>query len=113
MLANKKNHFKIVRTMFKNYFKTAWRSILKNKTTSIINIAGLSVGISAAMLILLWVQNEINFDNYHPDSDKIYRLTTSLKHYNWIWETTPLLLADAAKKDIPEIMTVARLNTSN
>lgn len=99
--------------MFKNYFKTAWRSILKNKTNSIINIAGLSVGISAAVLILLWVQNELNFDNDHPEADKIYRLTTSLKQYNWIWETTPLLLADAAKKDIPEIVTVARLNTSN
>ncbi len=99
--------------MFKNYFKTAWRSILKNRTTSIINIAGLSVGISAAVLILIWVQNEINFDNYHPETDKIYRLTTSFKKYNWVWETTPLLLADAAKKDFPEIETVARLNTSN
>jgi putative ABC transport system permease protein len=99
--------------MFKNYFKTAWRSILKNKTTSIINIAGLSVGISAAVLILLWVQNELNFDNDHPDSDNIYRLTTSLKQHNWIWESTPLLLADEAKKNIPEIEQVARLSASN
>ena len=52
--------------MIKNYFKTAWRSIFKNKTTAVINITGLSVGITAAVLIMLWVQNEMNFDNYHP-----------------------------------------------
>lgn len=89
--------------MFKNYFKTALRSLLKNKTTALINIAGLSIGMTASVLILLWVQNEINFDNYHPDTDRIYRVTTSIEENNWIWESTPLLLADAAKKDIPEI----------
>ena len=61
--------------MFKNYFKTAWRAIWKNKITAIINIAGLSVGMTAAILIFVWVQNEMNFDNYHKDADKIYRLT--------------------------------------
>ncbi|MEJ7680650.1 MAG: ABC transporter permease [Segetibacter sp.] len=60
--------------MFKNYFKTAWRSISKNKATALINITGLSVGMTAAVLILLWVQNEMNFDSYQPDADRIYRL---------------------------------------
>ncbi len=99
--------------MLKNYFKTACRSIFKNKATALINITGLSVGMTAAVLILLWVQNEMNFDNYQPDADKVYRLTTSLKENNWIWETTPLLLADAAKKDIPEIEKVSRLYPNN
>ncbi len=89
--------------MFKNYFKTAWRSIWKNKTTSLINIAGLSVGMTAAILIFVWVQNEISFDNYHKHAGNIYRLTTNLKSQGWIWETTPLLLADAVKEDVPEI----------
>jgi hypothetical protein len=89
--------------MLKNYFKTACRSLLKNKSTALINITGLSVGMTAAVLILLWVQNEMNFDNYQPDADKVYRLTTSIKENNWIWETTPLLLADAAKKVVMKV----------
>ncbi|MGH2565948.1 MAG: ABC transporter permease, partial [Ginsengibacter sp.] len=63
--------------MFRNYFKTAWRNLWKNKITSAINIIGLSVGMTASVLILLWVQNELSFDNYHPDENNIYRLTTT------------------------------------
>ena len=99
--------------MLKNYLKTAWRSIYKNKATAFINVTGLSAGITAAVLIMLWVQNEMNFDNYHPGSENIYRLTTSIKENNWMWETTPLLLADAAKKDLPEIEKTARLYPDN
>ena len=96
--------------MIRNYLKIAWRTIFKNKTTALINITGLSVGMTAAVLIFLWVQNEINFDNYHHQSENIYRLTTKVDKGNWIWETTPLLLADAVKKEIPEVETTARLN---
>ncbi len=97
--------------MLKNYFITAWRSICKNKSTSFINIAGLSVGMTAAVLILLWVQNENSFDNY-TDRDSIYRLTTSVPGTGWVWETTPLLLADAIKKEVPGIEKATRLYTS-
>jgi putative ABC transport system permease protein len=99
--------------MFNIYLKSALRSLWKNKSTNGINIAGLSVGMSAAILILIWVQNEMSFDNYHPDADKIFRLTESDNHDQLIWEGTPLLLADAAVKDIPEIEKVARINTGN
>jgi len=96
--------------MIKNYLKNAWRNTWRNKTTSFINIAGLSVGMTAAVLILLWVQNETSFDNYKDKKD-IYRLTTRIP--GWVWETTPLLLAAAIKKDVPEIEKTARLYTSN
>ncbi len=96
--------------MIKNYFKTAWRNLLKNKVAAGINIVGLATGMTSAVLILLWVQNETNFDNYHPQAENIYRLTTRTDKENWIWESTPLLLADAAKKVIPEIEKIARLN---
>jgi putative ABC transport system permease protein len=99
--------------MFKNYLKSAWRSLWKNKSTNGINIVGLSVGMTAAILILLWVQNEMSFDNDNTNSDKIYRLTESANHNQWIMEGTPLLLSDAAKKAIPEIEKVARINTGN
>ncbi len=99
--------------MIKNYFKTALRSLWNNKSTTAINITGLAVGMTAAVLIFLWVQNEMNYDSYHKDSDKIYRLTTNLSANNWIWETTPLLLANAVKKDVPEVETAARLYDGN
>ena len=99
--------------MIKNYFKIAWRSLLKNKGTKAINVLGLSVGMTAAVFILLWVQNEMNFDDYHKDESSIYRLTTRLPSQGWVWESTPLLLADAIKKEVPEIKNAARLYTSN
>ncbi|MDB5014310.1 MAG: hypothetical protein JWQ25_2512, partial [Daejeonella sp.] len=99
--------------MLKNYFKSAWRSILKNKGTAFINITGLSVGLTAAVLILLWVQNEVSYDQDHSQSANIYRLTTSIPSNNWMWETTPLRLADAVRKNVPEITNVSRLFVDN
>ncbi len=90
----------------------AWRGLLNNKSTTAINIFGLSVGMTAAVFIMLWVQNEMHFDNYHKDESSIYRLTTRLPPQGWVWESTPLLLADAIKKEVPEIKNAARLYTS-
>ena len=60
--------------MFKNYFKTAWRNIIKNKTYSIINILGLATGMAVAMIIGLWIYDEAsankNFENYDTALDK-------------------------------------------
>ncbi|HTB26404.1 MAG TPA: ABC transporter permease [Puia sp.] len=99
--------------MLTNYLKSAWRSLWKNKSTSGLNIIGLSVGMTAAVLILLWVRNEMSFDRYHPDADKIFRLTESQNNNQWVWEGTPLPLADAAKKAIPEIDKIARISEGN
>ncbi|MFT4203129.1 MAG: ABC transporter permease [Chitinophagaceae bacterium] len=62
--------------MFKNYFKTAFRSLMKNKATSIINILGLSIGISAALIIFLIIQHEYSFDKWEPNGERIYRVYT-------------------------------------
>jgi len=67
---------------------------------------------TAAVLILLWVQNETSFDNY-KDKKSIYRLTTRIPATGWVWETTPLLLAAAIKNEIPEIEKTTRLYTGN
>jgi putative ABC transport system permease protein len=99
--------------MLKSYLRSAWRTLLHNKATSIINIVGLSVGMTSAVLILLWVQNETSFDSYHPGVNRIYRLTESVNNNQWIWEGTPLPLADFAKKEIPEIEKVSRVYTGN
>jgi hypothetical protein len=65
--------------MFRNYLKTAWRTLWKNKATSLINLFGLSIGMTAAVFIFLWVQNELSFDNYHPVKKIFIVLPTRLK----------------------------------
>lgn len=99
--------------MIKNYFRSAWRSLWKTKANTLINITGLAVGMTAAILILLWVQNEMNFDSYHKDADNVYRVTTNIKENNWVWESSPLLLAEAVKKEVPEVENTARLFDGN
>ena len=63
--------------MLKNYIKTAWRNLLKNKFYTVINIAGLTAGLAIGILILLWVQDELSFDNFHKQGANIYKLETS------------------------------------
>ena len=60
--------------MFKNYFKTAWRNIARNKAYSIINILGLALGICSCIVIFLITSFEFSFDKFHPDNDRIYRI---------------------------------------
>ena len=57
--------------MIRNYFKIAWRNILHNKSSSAINIGGLTVGMSVAILISLWIYNELSFNKYHENYDRI------------------------------------------
>ncbi|WP_345948230.1 ABC transporter permease [Mucilaginibacter sp. PAMB04274] len=63
--------------MLKNYFRTAVRSLLKNKVFTLINIVGLAIGISAAIVIYLVVQYDFNFDKAHPNGDRIYRVVSN------------------------------------
>jgi putative ABC transport system permease protein len=57
--------------MLKSYIKVAWRNLLRNKVYSLINIGGLSVGMGVAMLIALWIQDELDYDRYHSNYDQI------------------------------------------
>ena len=65
--------------MLKNYLKIAFRNIWKNKVFSLIHILGLSIGLSAAFVIGAMVYYDLSFDTFHPDADRIYRVTTSFK----------------------------------
>ena len=65
--------------MFRNYLKIAFRNIWKNKVFSLINILGLSIGLSAAFVIGAMVFYDLTFDKFHPDGDRIYRVTTSFE----------------------------------
>src|SRR6185436_18810449 len=62
--------------MIKNYFNTAWRNLLKNKTSSVINISGLAVGMAVAMLIGLWIHDELSFNKNHQNYDRIAQIMT-------------------------------------
>src|SRR5215210_1568580 len=66
--------------MFKNYFKTAFRSLSRNRSFTIINIAGLAVGISVCMMIFIIIQFQTSFDNFHSKKDRIYRVLTEYHH---------------------------------
>lgn len=59
-------------TMFKHHFKLGWRLLLKNRAYSLVNIGGLALGMAAAMLMALWIKDEINYDRFHADADQIY-----------------------------------------
>ena len=65
--------------MFKIYFKTAWRNLIRNKVYSIINVLGLSIGLASVMLILLYSKDELSFDRFHRDSGSIYRIVIDVQ----------------------------------
>ena len=63
--------------MYKNYFKTAWRSLLKNRSFSVINVVGLAIGLCCFMLIAVYVYDELSYDRYAPDAKNLYRVKIS------------------------------------
>ena len=91
--------------MFSNYFKIAFRNLWKNKAFSFINIAGLAVGMASAMLILLWIQNEMSHDRFHEKIDRLYVMNNRDKFNGeiWAWSTTPKILGPTLKQDYPEV----------
>ena len=96
--------------MWKNYIKIAFRNLLKSKLFTAINITGLSIGMAAALLIFVWVQNELSFDDYHKDSDRIYRVMSNIKWGDdrMIWSGVQLPLTEAAT-EIPEIEMIGKV----
>lgn len=77
--------------MIKNYFITAWRRLKKSKFYTIVNILGLSVSLTAAILIILWVKDERSFDKFHPDYEHIYVVNSHLHtgDNKQVWPSTP------------------------
>lgn len=100
--------------MISNYLKIAWRNLLKHKSFSFINIMGLAIGITACMIIFLYVHKELTFDQYNVKADRIVRVTTTLHapESNVVVATSPVPLADALQRDYPEIESAVRLEAS-
>jgi ABC-type antimicrobial peptide transport system permease subunit len=68
--------------MLKNYFKIAWRSLGKQKSYGITNIVGFGIAITAILIISLWIQNELRYDQYHTNADRIYLIKNNYKYDN-------------------------------
>src|SRR5882672_11379005 len=97
--------------MYKNYLLVAWRNLRRNKLFSFISILGLALGMTCCFLILLYVRNELSYDRFHKNADRIYR-TTYLPKFAGVTNPLPLLPPPAAplfKDFFPEIGESARL----
>ena len=107
-----KTYYYNLNTMIKNIFKIAYRNLLRSKGFSVINISGLAIGMASAMIILLWVQNELSYDNFYTNSDRLYQTWNKDKGNDGIgcWNTTPKILGPTLKKDYPEVEKATRVN---
>jgi hypothetical protein len=98
--------------MLKNYLKVAFRNLWKNKGFSFINIVGLAIGMASAILILLWMQNEITYDDFHVKRDRIYEVWNRAEFSGELhcWNNTPKVLAAAMQRDLPEVEHTVRVD---
>lgn len=96
--------------MFQNYFKIAVRNLVRNKAFSAINILGLAIGMASAVLIFLWMQNEISYDRFHAKGNRIFEAWNQAKQNGEInrWSQTPKVLAKTIQADFPEVEQAAR-----
>ncbi len=101
--------------MIKNYFKTAWRNMLRNKTSSFINVSGLSIGIACVLMIVIYIQNELRYDKFHKDADRIFQVVLNGNMNGqefWGGNTAPPVGA-ALTNNIPEIESYTRFYEPN
>jgi putative ABC transport system permease protein len=100
--------------MIRSYILVAWRNLLRNKVFSLINITGLTIGMTSVFLIYLYVHTEHSFDSFHPESERIYRIPISYESHgivNRVGAGNHPALASALKASFPEIESVARLSS--
>ena len=103
--------------MFKNYFKIAWRNLIKNKVYSFINLSGLTIGMTCFILIALYIQYEISYDKHIENSDRIYRIVQQQNGNEYrgtnYFAVSPLPLSTAIKQDFPEVESITNLDVWN
>src|ERR1700712_2970609 len=96
--------------MIKNYIKTAFRGLLKNKGFTAINVLGLALGLATCLLIVFYVFDELSYDKYNKEINRIYRVDTDIKFagYENSYAVAPAPTAEALKADLPEVEQVTR-----
>ncbi|HXB28951.1 MAG TPA: helix-turn-helix domain-containing protein [Puia sp.] len=104
-----------VTPMFKNYFKIALRNLARNKIYSFINISGLSLGLASAMLIILYVKDEVSYDRFHNEVNQIYRITSQSfdkkENKNNYQGNTGYLQGPRYTAHIPELLSFVRIQS--
>ena len=93
--------------MYKGSFKIILRNLWINRSFSFINISGLAAGIATSVLIILYVFGETQYDKHHTDGARTYRIASEVKAEKWV--AVPAPMAEALKKDFPEVEQVTRL----
>jgi len=93
--------------MLKNYFKIALRNVLRHKSYSFINIAGLAVGIACCLLILLYVHDELGYDRFHEKASRIYRATLATDQQRY--DVTPSIVGPLFQREFSEVERTVRL----
>ena len=101
--------------MIKNYIKIAWRNLWKNKVFSAINFLGLAIGMTAVILIGIWVENELSFDRFHTNLDSLYKVYNRSAGAGEIsvWNVTSGPLGKALEENFPEVANTARIYWSS
>ncbi len=101
--------------MIKNYFKVAWRSLVKNKVYSLLNIMGLAISLSCFILITLYVLDELSYDKYNDKSERIYRLNSDLAMGGEIQKLpfTSDMMGPTLVQDYPQVEESVRVYTSS
>jgi putative ABC transport system permease protein len=103
--------------MFKNYFKTAFRSLTRNRNYTIINVAGLAVGIAVCMIIFMIIQYQTSFDTFHSKKDRIYRVLTESHHVDAgtisYAKNVPFPIPEGLKTAFPQLEQVAPVYASH
>ena len=94
--------------MIKNYFKIAFRNIIRHKAYASINIAGLAIGMASSILILLWVQNELSYDRFHKNAHEVYRITANASDFKAAINCAGM--PPELKKQMPEIKNYVRFS---
>lgn len=101
--------------MFKNYWKTAWRSITKSKTYSIINVVGLTIGLCACMIVATVVLDDLSYDSNWSRGNDLYRIISINKMGDGLYDRSAYSLAgmgNKLKNDYPEVEAVSNMSTS-
>ncbi len=100
--------------MFKNYFKTAFRNLKRNKTYAFINTLGLTVGIASCLLLFLVIRFESSFDNFHPKKNSIFRVGTEFHNLDGVTysDNVSFPVAQGIRIDYPQIPEVAAIFNS-
>ncbi len=99
--------------MLKNYLKIAIRNLFRQKLYSFINIVGLAFSIAVCLLIFLFIREELSYDKFHLNSDRIYRIIRESGDANELTGVTPLPLGNALKTDFPDIEVLQTKGMSN